>query len=82
MNFMCLTSPEVCEHCLNDLIYSSLSICLGWYKCSVGRPLLIKYRFGSSINSLGIAFAMTGANFKSRFEMWDHLFLSKSQEGL
>ena len=23
---------------------------------------------------------MTGANFKSRFEMWDHLFLSKSQE--
>ena len=56
MNFTCLTSPEVCEHCLNDLIYSSLSICVGWYKCSVGRPLLIKYRFGSSINSLGIAF--------------------------
>ena len=74
MNFTCLTSPEVCEHCLNDLIYSRLSICVGWYKCSVGRPLLIKYSFGSSINSFGIAFAMTGANFKFCFEMGPPVF--------
>ena len=74
MNFMCLTSPEVCDHCLTHLFYSSLSICVGWYKCSVGRPLLIKNRFGSSIDSFGIAFAMTGANFKSRFEMGPPVF--------
>ena len=51
MNFMCLTSPEVCDHCLIHMFCSNLSVCVGWYKCRVGRPL----KTGSSVNSLGIA---------------------------
>ena len=41
MNFTCLTSPEVCEHCLIHLCCSNLSVCVGQCKCRVGRPLVI-----------------------------------------